>query len=155
MDDMALIPGGGAFEVAAHLHLCAIKQSVKGRAKLGVQAFADALLVIPKVLAENSGLDVQVGSITLASVNHYLPCLCYQTLLTLHSFICSFPLYKDALIGLIEEAQEGNIVGLDLDTGKPIIPKAQGTYCNVHVTSFRVAPQRVHRVNSENFFERS
>ncbi len=26
---------------------------------MGVQAFADALLVIPKVLAENSGLDVQ------------------------------------------------------------------------------------------------
>lgn len=32
---------------------------VTGRAKLGVQAFADALLVIPKVLAENSGLDAQ------------------------------------------------------------------------------------------------
>lgn len=30
-----------------------------GKAKLGVQAFADALLVIPKLLAENSGFDVQ------------------------------------------------------------------------------------------------
>jgi len=30
---------------------------VKGRAKFGVQAFADALLVIPKTLAANSGFD--------------------------------------------------------------------------------------------------
>jgi chaperonin GroEL (HSP60 family) len=27
----------------------------------GEQAFADALLVVPKTLAENSGFDVQVG----------------------------------------------------------------------------------------------
>ena len=33
-------------------------KTVKGKAKLGVRAFADALLVIPKTLAENSGLDV-------------------------------------------------------------------------------------------------
>lgn len=30
---------------------------VKGRTKYGVQAFADALLVIPKTLAANSGFD--------------------------------------------------------------------------------------------------
>ena len=35
------------------------KNSVQGKAKLGVQAFAEALLIIPKVLAENSGYDVQ------------------------------------------------------------------------------------------------
>jgi T-complex protein 1 subunit zeta len=35
------------------------KNSVKGKAKLGVQTFAEALLVIPKTLAENSGYDVQ------------------------------------------------------------------------------------------------
>jgi len=34
------------------------KASVKGKAKLGVEAFANALLVIPKTLAENSGFDV-------------------------------------------------------------------------------------------------
>jgi len=31
----------------------------KQRAQLGVEAFADALLVVPKTLAENSGLDTQ------------------------------------------------------------------------------------------------
>jgi T-complex protein 1 subunit zeta len=35
------------------------KDSVKGRPKLGVEAFANAMLVIPKTLAENSGFDVQ------------------------------------------------------------------------------------------------
>ena len=35
------------------------KPSGKGRAQLGVQAFADALLIIPKVLAHNSGFDLR------------------------------------------------------------------------------------------------
>jgi hypothetical protein len=34
--------------------------TVKGRARLGVQAFADALLIIPKALAQNGGFDPQV-----------------------------------------------------------------------------------------------
>ncbi|OQR87441.1 T-complex protein 1 subunit zeta [Achlya hypogyna] len=59
IEDQGVVPGAGAFEFAAHEALYKFKETVKGRAKLGVQAFADALLVIPKVLAENSGLDVQ------------------------------------------------------------------------------------------------
>ena len=35
------------------------KTNVSGKAKLGVHAFADALLVVPRTLAENSGLDQQ------------------------------------------------------------------------------------------------
>lgn len=41
--------GAGAFEVAVADALVKHKPNVKGRAQLGVQAFADALLVIPKV----------------------------------------------------------------------------------------------------------
>uniref|UniRef100_K3WHV4 T-complex protein 1 subunit zeta n=1 Tax=Globisporangium ultimum (strain ATCC 200006 / CBS 805.95 / DAOM BR144) TaxID=431595 RepID=K3WHV4_GLOUD len=59
IEDQGVVPGAAAFELAAHEALNQYRGSVKGRAKLGVQAFADALLVIPKVLAENSGLDVQ------------------------------------------------------------------------------------------------
>lgn len=59
IEDKSVVPGAGAFEIAAHLALNKYKGEVKGKAKLGIQAFADALLVIPKVLAENSGLDVQ------------------------------------------------------------------------------------------------
>jgi T-complex protein 1 subunit zeta len=57
IQDKCLIPGAAAFEISAHLDLMKYKKTVKGRAKLGVQAFADALLVIPKTLAENAGLD--------------------------------------------------------------------------------------------------
>jgi hypothetical protein len=39
--------------------------TVKGRTKLGVAAFADALLVIPKVLARNAGFDPQDVMVTL------------------------------------------------------------------------------------------
>ncbi|KAF3973534.1 hypothetical protein CMV_003050 [Castanea mollissima] len=52
--------GAGAFEVAARQHLInEVKKTVQGRAQLGVEAFANALLVVPKTLAENSGLDTQ------------------------------------------------------------------------------------------------
>lgn len=59
LEDKALVPGAGAFEVAAYRMLMRRKAAVAGRAKLGVEAFAQAMLIVPKVLAENSGLDVQ------------------------------------------------------------------------------------------------
>jgi T-complex protein 1 subunit zeta len=55
-----VVAGAGAFEVAASCHLTSwMKTNVSGKAKLGVQAFADALLIVPRTLAENSGLDQQ------------------------------------------------------------------------------------------------
>uniref|UniRef100_A0ABI7W0M6 Chaperonin containing TCP1 subunit 6A n=1 Tax=Felis catus TaxID=9685 RepID=A0ABI7W0M6_FELCA len=59
IDDGCVVPGAGAVEVAMAEALIKYKPSVKGRAQLGVQAFADALLIIPKVLAQNSGFDLQ------------------------------------------------------------------------------------------------
>ena len=59
IDDGCAVTGAGAVEVAMAEALVKHKPSVKGRAQLGVQAFADALLIIPKVLAQNSGFDLQ------------------------------------------------------------------------------------------------
>jgi len=59
LEDGAVVPGAGSFEIAAAHALLQHKGEVKGRAKLGVQAFADALLIIPKTLASNSGYDPQ------------------------------------------------------------------------------------------------
>ena len=59
VEDGFLVPGAGAFEVACHRHLMKFKQAVKGKAKMGVEAFAESLLVIPKILAQNSGFDTQ------------------------------------------------------------------------------------------------
>eukprot|EP00010_Vexillifera_abyssalis_P003300 CAMPEP_0201551996 /NCGR_PEP_ID=MMETSP0173_2-20130828/12181_1 /ASSEMBLY_ACC=CAM_ASM_000268 /TAXON_ID=218659 /ORGANISM="Vexillifera sp., Strain DIVA3 564/2" /LENGTH=502 /DNA_ID=CAMNT_0047962377 /DNA_START=152 /DNA_END=1660 /DNA_ORIENTATION=+ len=58
IEDRSVVPGAGAFEIGAHNDLMVFKNTVKGRKKLGVQAFADALLIIPKTLASNSGYDV-------------------------------------------------------------------------------------------------
>ncbi|PKS07181.1 hypothetical protein jhhlp_005781 [Lomentospora prolificans] len=59
--DKSVVPGGGAFQVAcaAHLKSDAFSKTVKGKAKWGVAAFADALLIIPKTLAANAGHDIQ------------------------------------------------------------------------------------------------
>merc|ERR1711970_130481 len=57
MDDASLVPGAGAFEVAAYNELMKYESDVKGRARYGVMAFANALLTIPKNLAVNSGYD--------------------------------------------------------------------------------------------------
>jgi T-complex protein 1 subunit zeta len=65
IDDSCVVAGGGAFEVACYMDLMKFKDTIKGRAKLGVEAFANALLVIPKTLAGNSGFDVQDSIIKL------------------------------------------------------------------------------------------
>jgi TCP-1/cpn60 chaperonin family len=48
---------------------CSWTQEAQGRAKLGVEAFAEALLGTPKTLAENSGYDAQ-DSIIALQVHH-------------------------------------------------------------------------------------
>jgi len=65
IEDEFVVPGAGAFEVAAHRALVTYKEQVKGRARLGVQAFADAMLVIPKILAQNAGFDPQDSLVKL------------------------------------------------------------------------------------------
>jgi len=65
ISDGHLVPGAGGFEVMAHAALIEYRKKVLGRAKLGVQAYADALLIIPKTLAENAGYDAQESMIKL------------------------------------------------------------------------------------------
>ncbi|KAJ7529797.1 hypothetical protein O6H91_15G066000 [Diphasiastrum complanatum] len=99
IEDQAVVLGAGAFEVAARQHLINnVKKTVQGRAQLGVEAFADALLVVPKTLAENSGLDTQ-----------------------------------DVLIALQSEHDNGNIVGLNVNTGDPMDPQVEGIFDNYSV----------------------
>ncbi|KAF5354982.1 hypothetical protein D9756_005384 [Leucocoprinus leucothites] len=105
IEDEALIPGAGAFEVACSAHLSGpVKKLAKGRAKMGVQAFADALLVIPKTLAANGGFDVQ-----------------------------------DVVVSLQDEQAEGNVVGIDLQSGEPFDPTVEGIWDN-----YRVKRQMLH-----------
>eukprot|EP00038_Savillea_parva_P007276 m.168983 g.168983 ORF g.168983 m.168983 type:complete len:533 (+) comp13033_c0_seq1:50-1648(+) len=59
IDDNCIVPGAGAVEMAIYTHLRSILKDVKGKARLGVEAYADAILIIPKTLAKNSGHDAQ------------------------------------------------------------------------------------------------
>jgi len=65
IQDECIIPGAGSFEVALHNDLMKFKQTVKGKQKLGVQVFAESVLVIPKTLANNGGFDPQDSIILL------------------------------------------------------------------------------------------
>ncbi|KAK4526908.1 hypothetical protein GAYE_SCF29G4827 [Galdieria yellowstonensis] len=67
IEDNCFLPGAGAFEVAASEYLREYAKSVSGRARLGVVCFADALLTVPKTLAENSGFDAQEVLLKLQS----------------------------------------------------------------------------------------
>ncbi len=100
-----VVPGAGAVEIATHKVLVAYKEQVKGRARLGVQAYADAMLVIPKVLAQNAGFDPQ-----------------------------------DSIVKMQQEFVEGGpLIGLDLQSGEPMIPGDLGIYDN-----YRVKKQILH-----------
>lgn len=66
VEDKAVVPGAGAFELAASMYLTEVTvPNTVGKAKLGVAAFAEALLIIPKTLAANSGFDVQESLLLL------------------------------------------------------------------------------------------
>ena len=66
LEDGGVLPGAGAFELACSDHLMRFAESsVVGKPKIGVRAFAEALLVVPKLLAENSGHDIQASLIAL------------------------------------------------------------------------------------------
>lgn len=59
LTDRFYLPGAGAFEVAAGLDLERYRETLSGKVRLGVQAFADAIMSIPKTLAKNAGYDPQ------------------------------------------------------------------------------------------------
>merc|ERR1712141_414309 len=67
LEDGCVVPGAGSYEVAVHMASKKAMDHVKGRERLGMQAYADGLLVIPKVLAQNSGYDPQDVMVTLIS----------------------------------------------------------------------------------------
>ena len=99
LTDGTLVPGAGGFETLAHQDLMKYKETVTGRAKLGIQAYAEALLCIPKTLAENAGYDAQ-----------------------------------DSMLKLLEEEQKGSAkIGLDIQSGEPLDPKAAGIWDNYAV----------------------
>ncbi|MBC7110120.1 MAG: TCP-1/cpn60 chaperonin family protein [Archaeoglobi archaeon] len=52
-----ILPGGGAPEIELSLRLREFAATLSGREQLAAEAFAEAMEIIPKTLAENAGLD--------------------------------------------------------------------------------------------------
>lgn len=69
VQDKLLVAGGGAPEVELALRLRAYASTVGGREQLAIEAFANAMEVIPKTLAENAGLD-QIDSLVALRSQH-------------------------------------------------------------------------------------
>jgi len=67
IEDGKALPGGGASDIEVSLRLKDYAGSVGGREQLAIEAFADALEVIPWTLAENAGLDAIDVLISLKS----------------------------------------------------------------------------------------
>jgi len=57
MENNQIVPGGGAIEIEIAKELRKYATKVGGREQLAVEAFADAVEVIPRTLAENAGLE--------------------------------------------------------------------------------------------------
>ena len=93
--DNDIILGAGCFEAAAYFNLLKYKKKISGRKKIGIQAFADALLSIPRTLVANAGHDQQ-----------------------------------EVIIKLLQEAEKGKNVGVDLQTGDLLDPKQSGIFDN-------------------------
>ncbi len=67
--DRMLVAGGGAPEVELALRLRSYASTVGGREQLAIEAFANAMEIIPKTLAENAGLD-QIDSLVSMRSQH-------------------------------------------------------------------------------------
>merc|ERR1712183_338424 len=65
LEDGCVVPGAGAYEVAVNLAITKGLEKIKGKARLGMQAYGEGLLVIPKVLSQNAGYDPQDVIVTL------------------------------------------------------------------------------------------
>jgi len=57
LDAGGVVPGAGGTEIAIADHIRDSVASVEGRKQLAIEAFADAVDVLPRTLAENTGMD--------------------------------------------------------------------------------------------------
>jgi len=69
VEDGKAVPGGGAPEIELSLRLANYASSVGGREQLAIEAFAQAMEVVPWALAENAGLDAMDVVIKLKSAH--------------------------------------------------------------------------------------
>lgn len=67
IDDNAVLPGAGAFEIAVNVALKEFAKTIKGKERIGIETFADSILIIPRTLSDNSGFDSQEHVLSVVS----------------------------------------------------------------------------------------
>merc|ERR1712046_457614 len=70
LESNAVVPGGGAVEVALSLHLEDHARTFDSYEQWAISEFAEALLTIPKTLASNAALDA-IDLLATLRVRHY------------------------------------------------------------------------------------
>lgn len=104
VEDGGVLPGGGAVELKLRHELKKVAEKTKEKYRVGIEAFCDALLIIPKTLAMNSGFNTQ-----------------------------------EVITQLDYDAKENDSIGLDLQTGKSMIPTDLGILDNYSVKKQYIA----------------
>ncbi len=86
IEEGGVVPGAGATEIAIADHIRSESAAVEGRRQLAIEAFADAVDVLPRTLAENTGADPIDALVDLRSTHE-----------------------SEGRAGLISEGQTGNV----------------------------------------------
>ncbi|KMZ92228.1 T-complex protein 1, zeta subunit [Plasmodium vivax Mauritania I] len=97
IEDQCVISGAGSFEIAAYCKLKEEEKKIRGKQKFSFDVYANSLLNIPKILLENSGLDIH--ETLFNAIDKYM-------------------------------ADQSEPLGVDLDTGEPIVAHLKGIYDN-------------------------
>jgi T-complex protein 1 subunit zeta len=130
VEDAALIPGGGAFELACHEYLMNIvAPATPGKPKVGIQAYAQALLVIPKTLAANSGFDVQEAILAMQE-EYRLTTMAAASAAGAEGIKTTA---SDGATYTIPKIQYDLAVGFSCKTGEPMLSAEEGVWDNVRV----------------------
>ena len=87
-----MVPGGGAIEMELSKAVRSYARQVGGREQLAIEAFSDALEVVPKTLAENAGLDVLDTMVALKAAHEKED-----------GFAMGVNVYKEGIIDMLEQ----------------------------------------------------
>ena len=108
-----MVPGGGAIETELSKTARSYARQVGGREQLAIEAFSEALEVVPRTLAENAGLDVLDTMAALKSAHEK----------------------EDGFAMGVNVFEEGVIDMLDQGVIEPMVVKLQAIKSAVEVTS--------------------
>jgi thermosome len=108
-----MVPGGGAIEMELSKAVRSYARRVGGREQLAIEAFSDAMEVVPRTLADNAGLDVLDTMVEMKSSHEKKG-----------GFAMGVNVFKEGVIDMLEQG-----------VVEPLVVKQQAVKSAVEVTS--------------------